>query len=284
MGKLLYTGEFIGKTPEGIPVYSAGHDHITGLFAVSLFSDTPEFLFDSMGSSTVVAAVVTEKTNEMHMGEPFMIGGTLGVAFGDRQYYLESNMRHYGRVLQWIMNTTGKEATPENFLRLNEIIENFADIPARPLFMVNGDLVLRERTEGINILEAPLDMSPERLLQAGYVYLTASSKLIIDNLEKFNGRSLPVMAGGGGTMNDTLMKYKASILNREIKVLTVNEVTALGAALAAVVGRKDFDIVKNLKENLPVKSVEPDRELGEKLRTTVAVIWNKYERIAAISK
>lgn len=279
MGKLLYTGQFVGETSNGIPIFSAGHDHITGLFAIATLSGSGELIFDSMGSASVAAAILQEKENELHMECPFMARGTLGVAFKNRQYYLESNLRHYGRVLQWVMNTTGNAASPEAYDTLNLAIDSTTEIPTRPLFGVNGDLVFGESIRGINLFEAPLDLTPARLLQSAYVYLAASSKEIITNLESFTGKQLPIIASGGCTLNDTLMRYKASLLERSITILNTNEATALGAALAAASGAGDSNTVSNCKNLIPLKEIEPDMNLSKKLNVVANDIWKEYSEL-----
>lgn len=279
MGKLLYTGELIGMTSDNIPIYSAGHDHITGLFAIALLTDSEEFIFDSMGSSSVIAAVLKEKENELHMEAPFMIGGTLGVAFEDGQYYLESNMRYYGKLLQWVINLTGNELASSTFERLNREINNFEEFPESPLFMVNGDLILREKAKGVTLYETPLEINPARLMQSAYIYLAGSSKFIIDNLKNFSEKKFQIIAGGGCTLNDTLMNYKASLLDREIQVFPINETTALGAALAAAAGSKDIQTIENTKKSYPLNTFKPDKNLGKKLKTTVEKIWKEYEKL-----
>jgi len=279
LGKLLYTGELIGMTSNNIPIYSAGHDHITGLFAIALLIDSEEFIFDSMGSSSVIAAVLKEKENELHMESPFMLGGTLGIAFEDKQYYLESNMRYYGRLLQWVINLTGKKLVSNTFDQLNYEINNSLEFPVRPLFMVNGDLFLREKGKGVTLYEAPLEINPARLMQSAYIYLAGSSKFITDNLRRFFKNPFAIVAGGGCALNDTLMTYKASLLDKDIQVFPINETTALGAALAAAMGSKDMQTIENTRKSYPLKTFRPDKDLGKKLRITVENIWQDYENL-----
>ena len=278
-GELLYTGELVGMTSDNIPIYSAGHDHITGLFAIALLIDSEEFIFDSMGSASVIAAVLKEKKNELHLNSPFMIGGTLGVAFEDKQYYLESSIRHYGRLLQWVLNLIGEKLDSSTFNRLNNEINNFLVFPVRPIFLVNGDLFLRDKIEGVTLHESPLEINPARLMQSAYIYLAASSKLIIDTLKKFFKNNYTIIAGGGGTLNNTLMTYKASLLDKEIHVFPINETTALGAALAAAKGSEDMQTIKNVRKSYPMKTFVPDKILGKKLKITVEKIYKDYREI-----
>ncbi|WP_448535387.1 FGGY family carbohydrate kinase, partial [Pseudothermotoga sp.] len=65
LGRLDYTSSFVGYHDD-IPVFLAGHDHLTGTFGlISLFGS--ELIYDSMGTASYTVAVATEKANEFHM-------------------------------------------------------------------------------------------------------------------------------------------------------------------------------------------------------------------------
>ncbi|NLI05538.1 Pentulose/hexulose kinase [Mesotoga infera] len=265
MGELIYTGRPIGFTQDGVPIVSAGHDHITGLFAARVFARGEEFLFDSMGSASVVAAVIKTGDRNLVFDTPFMSGGTVGVAFEDSQYYIESNLRYYGKLLQSLMNLTGLQASIESYEKLNSEIEKSKIWNFEPLFLVNGDLSVGEGMHGITILEMPITFTREQLIQSAYIYLASSSKLIVDNLEKITGKKLPIICGGGGSLNGLLMKYKASLLEREILVLPTSELTALGGALAAASGVGDVQTVDRCIENLRPLKTEVDNNIIARL-------------------
>lgn len=151
MGELKYTGEQVGHTKSGVPLVSAGHDHITGLYAAQAFAGGKEFLFDSMGSASVIAAVVSGTAESLNFAGPFMPGGTVGIAYKDHQYYIESNVRYYGKLLQSLMDLTQTDATKEGYERLNREIERLSHVNSRPLFLVNGDLIVNEGLQGITL-------------------------------------------------------------------------------------------------------------------------------------
>ncbi|HDP79032.1 MAG TPA: sugar kinase [Mesotoga infera] len=265
LGKLAYTGEQIGQTEEGIPLVSAGHDHITGLYAAQAFAKGREFLFDSMGSASVIAAVISGNTDTLSFDGPFMPGGTVGIAYKDFQYYIESNVRHYGKLLQSLMNLTGFEATKENYERLNTKIEKHDQWNSKPLFLVNGDLVTGEGLQGITLLEMPVSLKREQLIQSAYIYLASISKRIVDNIERITEEALPIISGGGGSLNKLLVKYKASLLRREIWVLPTSELTALGGAFAAAHGVGDDEAIERCVDNYQPSDTLPDERIADTL-------------------
>ncbi|MBC7123008.1 MAG: sugar kinase, partial [Pseudothermotoga sp.] len=70
LGKLDYTSSFVGYY-DNIPVFLAGHDHLTGTYGlISLFGS--ELIFDSMGTASYIVGVATERENEFHLDRPFM--------------------------------------------------------------------------------------------------------------------------------------------------------------------------------------------------------------------
>jgi len=117
------------------------------------------------------------------------------------------------------------------------------------------------------------------LIQSAYIYLASSSKLIVDNLEKITGRKLPVICGGGGSLNGLLMKYKASLLEREIWVLPTSELTALGGALAAASGVGDTRTVDRCVENLRPLKTEVDHEIAARLMEIFNKNSSRYSTI-----
>ena len=263
MGALVYTGQLIGETRDGVPIVSGGHDHITGLYAAMAFAGNREFLLDSMGSAAVVASVVNANERQLQLEEPFMPGGTIGIAFEESQYYIENDVRYYGRFLETLMRLTGFEPNREGFRKVNQLLEERNDWEFDPLFLVSGDLFTGEAMKGITILDIPLDTTREQLVKSAYVYLASSSKTVVDKLERIAGRALPIIAGGGGSQNELLMRYKASLLNRDIAVLQTSELTALGAALAAARGVGDTEVVSSCVGNHELLKTSPDHNLSE---------------------
>lgn len=279
MGALVYTGQSIGETRDGIPIASGGHDHITGLYAAMAFARSREFLLDSMGSAAVVAAVVNANERELELEKPFMAGGTIGIAFEESQYYIENDVRYYGRFLETMMKLTGFEPNREGFEEVNQLLGGSNDWELVPLFLVSGDLFTGEAMKGITVLDIPLGTTREQLLKSAYVYLASSTKTVVDKLEGIAGRALPIIAGGGGSQNGLLMKYKASLLNRDIAVLQTSELTALGAAFAAARGVGDTEAVNACAVNYELLETSPDHGLSGSIKRIHSEHLRRYEGI-----
>jgi len=219
-----------------------------------------------MGSASVIAAVVSGTAESLDFAGPFMPGGTVGIAYEDHQYYIESNVRYYGKLLQSLMDLTQTDATKEGYERLNNEIEKLGQLNSRPLFLVNGDLVVGEGLQGITLLEMPIPLNKEQLMQSAYIYLSSISKRIVDNIEKITRKELPIISGGGGSLNSLLMKYKASLLGKEIWVLPTSELTALGGAFAAAHGVGADEVIEKCVNLLEPEEIHPDEHLVEPLK------------------
>ncbi|ABV34264.1 FGGY-family carbohydrate kinase [Pseudothermotoga lettingae] len=276
LGELHYTGSFAGQW-ENVPVFLSGHDHLTGTYGLtSLFGS--EIIYDSMGTASLITAIAHEKDKNMHMKSPFMKnGGLVGIAFEDKQYYLASGVRYHGKLIELILKIFGMKTSSKRFIELNEQI---SVLPVKLPFYIysNGDNIVGENADGINFLKIPANCSQIEMLQSVYLYLCYTSRLTVENLEKFVGQ-LPVIAGGGLTDNKTFISYKASMLGKTIYYLNTAELTALGAAISAIRGANDFQMIEYLRKKIHFEKVFPNKELSEKMNELYKEIQRGYERL-----
>jgi sugar (pentulose or hexulose) kinase len=253
LGKLDYTGSFIGRDNNELEYYLSGHDHITGLFAIKQLSKTGNFIYQSMGSSSVVAAVVEEKENELHFTEAFMKPkGTTGVAFKDRQYYIESSLRYFGKLLEWGTNLINCG----DFDFLNREIE---ELKNKQIFQiaVNADPLYGDRISGINLIDLPVDFKREELIFNLYLYLVYMSRLITEKLQEYCDID-EFFCGGGCSKNNYLIRMLAEALNKPIKIFKESEITAIGAIMSAITGRGDENTKKELINKLNYTILQPN--------------------------
>ena len=276
LGKLDYTSSFVGYHDD-IPIFLAGHDHLTGTFGlISLFGG--ELIYDSMGTASYTVAVATEKTNEFHMEGPFMkTGGNVGIAFQDRQYYLASGMRFYGKLIEMTLKLFSLKFSSKRFERLNESI---SQTPTDPAFYIyaNGDNIVGEDIDGINFVQIPPDCSQEQMLQSVYLYLCYTSRITVENLRRLLGK-LPIVVGGALVQNQVFMKYKASMLGEPLYYLNTTELTALGAAIAAITGVKDEETLNSLREKITFQRIEPHPQDVLRMNGLYERMTEQYEKI-----
>jgi len=266
LGELSYMGARIG-TESGITYGLAGHDHVTGLFAVYNFFDRGNVIYDSMGTAAVITAIADEREGELHLDAPDgAAGGAIGAAFRDRQYYLLKPFRYFGLFISRLMELTGRGTSSEAFREVNDSIAKLSSVRPKAYFAVGGDVFLGNARERLNILNMSLDVKDYELVQSGYVYLGVISRLMLSDLMKYCGGSTPYLAGGAVTKDEVFLRYKASILGREILVLDTDEISALGAAVAAAVASGDEDMLASFRANpLVRKRIYPDERIAREL-------------------
>ncbi|HBT39420.1 MAG: Carbohydrate kinase FGGY [Thermotoga sp. 50_1627] len=276
LGKLDYTSSFVGYY-DNIPVFLAGHDHLTGTYGlISLFGS--ELIFDSMGTASYIVGVATERENEFHLDRPFMkTGGNIGIAFQDKQYYLASGIRFHGKLIELVLKFLGLRLSSKRFEKLNSAISK---MPTDYIFCIytNGDNIVGEEADGVNFVQIPPDCSQEQVLQSVYLYLCYTSRITVESLWRLLGK-LPIVVGGALVGNDVFMNYKASMLGETLYYLDTTELTALGASVAAVKGARDEETLLSLREKITFRKFEPLNEDVTQMNMLYRKISEQYKKL-----
>ncbi len=265
-GTIAYTGTTAGER-DGVTIGVAGHDHITGLYGVYTLANSKENIFyDSMGTSCVLGSIVREKGDELHLKEPFFNGttGVLGAAYADRQYYIQNSFRYFGILLERIGLLTGSKPGKGLYDAFNAEIVRLPSAMPQEMFSVGGDCILGAQKNMVNVLNFPLGISPAELMQSAYVYLCAMTRMILEGLRKYCADG-PYYAGGGIVSEEIFMRYMASMIKKPINVYDTEELTALGAALAAVTAANDTEALSACRERLKSREIAPDESIAKDL-------------------
>ncbi len=276
LGGLAFMGERLG-VKDGIVYGLGGHDHIAGLFAVYNFRNRGSLIYDSMGTASVITALAEERERELHLEAPEGVaGGAVGAAFKPGQYYLLKPFRYFGLFISRLMELTGRDVGAEAFRSINNRIAGLSAVRPKAYFAVGGDALLGNSRERMSILNMEMDTDDCELVQSGYVYLGMISKIMLEDLNNHCGDATPYFAGGAVTKDEVFMTYKASILGREILVLDTDEISALGAALAAAGAAGDEALLSSFSSSSLVRrSFVPDRRISSGL----SGVYEEYRRI-----
>jgi len=265
MPNLQYTGTYAGDYKDGIRVFTGGHDHITGLFGITLLSGKDELYYDSMGTAGVIAMLRTEKKGEMHLDAPFSKDGYIGVGFKKKEYYTLKTIHNYGRVLGWLFKTVYdkdvsyyKEINPQ--IDLYNLSSTFMAVENNPLSP--------EWLYGMEITGNFYEKDRSDLIANGYLYLSYMSRQILrQTSEAFRyTKRVPYIAGGGITKNKLFMTIKATMLGKEVWILPTTEITALGTALAAAYGDNQKELIKGCGEKMQFKRVIPGVDIKKPVK------------------
>ncbi|HEY8542797.1 MAG TPA: FGGY-family carbohydrate kinase, partial [Pseudothermotoga sp.] len=204
-------------------------------------------------------------------------GGLVGIGFKDGQYYLASGVRYHGKLIELVLRTFNMTISSKKFRMINEKIKQ---MPQKVNFYIysNGDNIVGEDCQGINFLEIPADCTQEEILQTVYQYLSYTSRVTIESLNKYVG-DLPVVVGGALISNDVFMKYKASMLCKDLYYLNTSELTALGAAISAIRGLQDQQMLESLRTKITFQKILPDYELCKQMNDLYEKMSDGYNRL-----
>lgn len=267
LGPISYTGEIVGTDEFGTVYGQAGHDHITGMFGAYLLSESDSIVYDSMGTSSVLGALITTPNISSTYTKPFFNGvsGVIGAAFADSQYYIQNSFRYFGYVMDRIAVMSGNEPSSDFYNSINKKIDVLESAHPKAVFSIGGDCLLGVGKEKVNILNFPIDITLEELMQSAYVYLCSMSRMIYESVTAQSSLASEYIAGGKIAHDATFMRYKASMLQRPITILDTNEITALGAALAAIQARGDRETLAKCKQEIGKTVIEPEKSLSAQL-------------------
>lgn len=255
-------GQFCAEK-DGIVYGLGGHDHYVGLFAVHHLCDRQELFYDSMGSSSVLAAIMKDDNDNLKGKETYNPnGGCLVTGFLDGEYVVNRSLDYYGRLLDRIRNWKTETSAAEFFDSQN-IQMNSVQKDSLCLFACRKGYGKYSKTaDYMNCLEIKDRTGLNELVFSAYVYLSLGSRAMYKELCRFCSSSvedMPYFAGGGITQNSFFMKLKATALDREIKVLKTTELSALGAVIAGMCAcRRDGVLREEGKKLLYKDEILPD--------------------------
>lgn len=261
-GTLSQTAEMgtpMGETSEGIPVFLGGHDHIVGISGIrDLFGK--ETIFSSMGSASVMGGIVTATPEKMKLQMAAVENLIVGVPRDEGEYYAEMSLRYTGKLLDMVARLFGDNGGASFYAHMNEVLEGKRIRHLFP-FLVEGDLLVQERTSGVGLWTLPVDCDIAEVVHSLYLYFAAMTQIVDERLGAFFDKPRIVL-GGGVTKNRLLMRYIANALERPVELLSESELSALGAALLPAYGLNNPQIYSATRQQLTTTIIEPDVKTG----------------------
>ena len=254
-------GSPLAGTPEGIPLYLGGHDHIVGMNGVRILFGMGT-LYASIGSAFVLGGTAVIGTRAMTAMIQEFDDLIAGAASQPGAYYIENSMRYCGTLLASVARITGESEPGAYYSRINDqLMEN--PIPENPaLFLAEGDRFIRQSKTGFQIIDIPLQVTPSFLVWSLYLYLVLNARTILDELSGLFDASR-LIVGGGPARNPLLMQLLADGLGIPLTLLDQSELSALGAALTAAEGAGDSQVIQNTLISLDTRVIEPGHRSPE---------------------
>lgn len=239
---LLTSGTRLGSVlPEaaeqtGLPaeaiVTTGGHDHVCGAFALGVTE--PGSVLDSLGSAEAIFLATDQVLSDPAIGH---CGYSQGVHVSGG-YYVLGGLYTSSACVEWFREAVGNK--PE----YAELAAEAERVPAGSL----GVVFLPH----LRMANPPYDDPLSRATFAGVTFDAKRGALyraVLEGVAYEAHNSLEtllpylpgtrierIVATGGGTRNDLLMRIKASVYNQPLRIVSIDEATALGAAMLGGLG------------------------------------------------
>ncbi|MCM0649654.1 FGGY-family carbohydrate kinase [Clostridium swellfunianum] len=253
-------------------IVAGAHDHICAAMALGI-KDEDEIL-DSMGTSEVFVG----REDEPVLTEEFYNLGFNQGAFPGGGYYWMTSTPASGGSIEWLRKIISIDREiPYNFFDNGKKIDELSKVIYMPYLSGSGTPHVDPLRRGC-FIGLSTDTDVFDLIKAIYEGVSYEGKWVIDTLERLKGKKInKIKAVGGSTKNSTWMKVKCNILNKKLLLSSMDEASAVGAAVLAGIGIKALANIKNstaLKQEL-----NPDSELISLYEKGYERYKNKFEDI-----
>lgn len=206
--------------PEGVPVFTGGHDHICGAFAAGVFR--PGCLLDSSGTSEEILTSSPSFESVQALGKA---GYNVGPHVFPGQFYLAGGIPASGASVDWFRRCFGDGPPDPGGARGLIFLPHLrgSSSPERSGRSAGSFLNIRDFHTAGNFRQAVLEG------------VCMEAKSLADAL--LAGRALDRLVSiGGGTKDPGWLQTKANVMDHAIEIPEIRESTAFGAALLAAVG------------------------------------------------
>ena len=256
--------------PAGTVVTTGGHDHVCGAFALGVTE--PGAVLDSLGSAEALFLATDQVLRDPTIGH---CGYSQGVHVSGG-YYVLGGLYTSSACVEWFRTAVGNQ--PE-----------YTELAAEAETVPPGSL-------GVTFLPHLRTANPpydDPLSRATFVGVTFDAKraalyrAVLEGIayEAHNSLTalLPYLPGthieqivatGGGTRNELLMRIKASVYNRPLRIVSIDEATALGAAMLGGLGAGIYADVRDA-----VRTIRYTTRCVEPVAADAAFYAHAFERV-----
>lgn len=212
--------------PAGIPVVSAGHDHLCALLALEHAG------FGGVLNSLGTAEVFVGSADAPAPGEDCCRLGVNQGCFADGRYYWMANLPASGGSVEWLRRILSQGA-PVGYAFFDDLPDDPGGVVYLPYLGGSGtpDPDPARRGAFFGLSSATTATHLAAAVNRGIAFET---RRILESLSGLLGRPIEaVAAAGGGARNRPLVRAKANACGVPFHVCPQSELTALGAAFLA---------------------------------------------------
>jgi sugar (pentulose or hexulose) kinase len=251
-GRLAAGAAALLDLPAGIPVCTAGHDHICAGLASGAFR--PGIVLDSMGTAEALVGAFPERPlTEID----YQSGFSIGCHTAPGRFYWIGGLSTSGGAIEWLRKLVSDDGL--SYEDLNCLLEKTSQDPGDILFFPylagsgspHTDQEVRGAFAGLHLNHTLGD-----LLKAALEGTAFEVELMRRQGETLTGRPIQrLIAAGGGVRNPRWLQIKADVSGCEYELAHTSEAVLLGAALVAAVGAGEY---AGVEEALAAVSQPPE--------------------------
>jgi xylulokinase len=214
-------------------VAAGGHDHVCGALALGVTE--PGMALNSIGTAEAVFLPVDgPRLADLLMGEQ---GFAQGLHVDGRHAYLMGGLFTSGGAIDWFRTTCAPGVDYATLIgEAEQTPPGSIGVCFLPHLRLANPPDLDPKARGA-LIGLSTDAPRGALFRAVLEGLAYEVRRVLTPLQGYAGADVQtVLATGGGTRNRLYMQIKAAVLNRTIQVSSIEEATALGAAVLAGLG------------------------------------------------
>jgi glycerol kinase len=214
-----------------IPIRGVAGDQQSALFGQACYE--PGTVKNTYGTGCFLLMNTENKPVHSNHGLLTTVAWRLG---NETTYALEGSVFIAGAALQWLRDGLGLIESASESEALATSVKDNGGVYFVPAFAGLGapwwDMYARGLITGIT-----RGSTKAHLVRAALESICYQTRDVIDAMQKDSGIHLSSLrVDGGAVVNEFLMQFQADVLNASVLRPTVNETTALGAALLAGIG------------------------------------------------
>lgn len=257
LGRLLPDVAAATGLPSDCVVGIGGHDHVCGLLAAG--ADRPGVLLDSLGTAEALSLVVEAPVTDAALGWD---GFNQGVIKVDRPlYYVFGGLPTAAAAVEWFRGLHGGVEHAALIAEAKAVPPGSDGVLFLPHLRLGSppfpDPIGRGAFIGLSATT-----SRGAMFRAVLEGLALDAANILKAMLRHLGRSAPerILAIGGSTRNELLMRLKATAYATPVDVLDLPDTTCLGAALLGGLATGEFAGLAEARARLAVamRTSEPD--------------------------
>ena len=245
--------------PAGASVAAGGHDHVCGALAAGVIQKGQ--LLDSMGTAEGLLVAFEEPLFDPELGRQ---GYAQGAHVVQGINYCFGGIYTSGASVDWARRAVGSDSD------LSHLLDEAEAAPAGSLgvgFIPHlrlADPPYSDSRARAAFVGLTTDVERGTLFRAVLEGLAYEARLSVEPLIGFYGLDgMPeISVTGGGSKNDLFLRIKASVYNQPLRIVDLQEASALGAAMLAGIGagvyRDAADALQHVQSR--PSTVEPNAE------------------------